>query len=226
MQAETRRRSDTTLLRYARSASMRRASTLWPWVAVIACICSSALVAVPAFGYKPKPHLAPAKLTGDAYSGAPGAKAASTLTEIQLQFDHYSTQARQYELATLVLRCLVAVLGFASAVVLALSKAEWSRKTALVLSILIGSVPATDQIFQISEMRQVSWKTAVDLSRLYSQCRDTWELYASNVPLDDRLPVAERIFDGCRDSLAETVNSEMGVSLQPLVVTVPAEARQ
>jgi hypothetical protein len=192
-------------------------------LALISC-CLILVIAVPALAHKPRPVLSPAQRSGEAYQGEAGATAISSLKEIQTQYDHYLKQARQYEASMLALKIAISLFGLSSAIVLALSKADWSRKTALVLSILVASIPAADHIFQVSEMRQVSWRTAVDLSRLYSQCKDTWEEYAYSTPLEERLLAAQELSKNCKGALAKSVDNELEVSLKPLEVNVPKKS--
>jgi hypothetical protein len=156
-----------------------------------------------------------------AYKGEAGISALNSLKEIQDHYEHYLKQAKYYDSVMLAIKIAISLFGLVSAIILALSKAEWSRKTALVLSILVATIPATDQIFQVNELRQVSWRTAVNISRLYSECKGRWETNSYQVPVKERLSAAHILFPRCKVTLDKYVDKEMEISLKPLEVPVP-----
>ena len=79
------------------------------------------------------------------YSGPHGKLLIATLEHIHQQFEHYRRQAQLYDKLSLALRVSILVFSIGSALVLVLGKADPSRRVALVLSILIASVPIADQ---------------------------------------------------------------------------------
>ena len=154
--------------------------------------------------------------TAAAYSGPSGAAVGSLLSDLRGQFEHYDDQAKDYDNALLALRVTVLLCSVAAAFVLAISSGEWSRRTALVLSVLAAAVPATDQIFQVSDLQRVSWRTAVDVSRLYATCKDAWETASLPETPGERLAIARSLATTCRSGLTQIVDKEMDVSLKPL----------
>jgi hypothetical protein len=149
----------------------------------------------------------------------------SVLAEMKSQFEHYDAQAKAYERAVLVMRVTVLLCSIGAATALALNSADWARKTALVLSILAAAVPAADQIFQISAIDRISWRTAVDVSRLFSTCRDSWENGASAAPTDSSAKAVRALVTSCRSELNVLVDKEMDVSLKPLELLTKIEVK-
>jgi hypothetical protein len=87
---------------------------------------------------------------------------------------------------------------------------------ALTLSIVIAAIPVVEQQFGISAPHQVSWRTAVDISRTLTDCREEWEASFADVPEKERITLARKIVARYRDKVRDVVDREMEVSLRPI----------
>lgn len=156
---------------------------------------------------------------------APDSIVRAELAEIKVQAEHYYSQAKNYETFVFALRIAVFICSVLAAAVLALSSADWSRRAALVLSIGAAAVPAADQIFQVSEMHRVSWRTAVDVSRLFENCKDSWAFGETSPALEERKSAARVVVSKCREKLSGLVDAEMETSLKPLQLPTKIEPK-
>jgi hypothetical protein len=161
-----------------------------------------------------------------AYSGQAGTLVVNVLREIKVDAEHYAAQVTDYDRATLAMRIVALLASVTAAILLAAANAEWSRRTALVLTIVAASVPAADQIFQVSENDRASWKAAVDSQRLFEDCKESWESTSRDADENDlRMEVANRLVSSCRHNLARIVDTEMEVSLKALQLPAKIEAK-
>lgn len=180
------------------------------------------LMPIPSPGPMPLPMPEPSSpsLVSQTNAEAPDSIVLAELTEIKAQAEHYYSQAKNYETFVFALRIVVFICSVLAAAVLALSSADWSRRAALVLSIGAAAVPAADQIFQASEMHRVSWRTAVDVSRLFENCKDSWAFGETSPALEERKSAARAAVSKCREKLSRLVDAEMETSLKPLQLPI------
>ena len=145
------------------------------------------------------------------------------LQEFVSDQQHYAAQARQYDQLLFSLRVIALMSSLGAALTLAFVAAEKGRKVALGLSIAAAAVPAVDQIFQVSNMYKASWRAAIDMSKTYDQCSDTFVKLAS-------LPGTGSAFsysiEQCRAARGKVVDAEMEVSLKPLETPARIEIKQ
>lgn len=178
-------------------------------------------------GLPPRPQADTTRIksASPVYMGETGIVVLKVLSEIKDHSEHYNSQAHNYEQAVLGMRIAALVCSVLAAAVLALSGTEWSRRTALLFSIISAALPAVDQTFHVSDMHRASWRAAVDVTRLFNECRDKWELIAAELPDDKRQSVAEPIVSRCRGKLEAIVDAEMDTSMKPLQLPIKVEVK-
>jgi hypothetical protein len=161
-----------------------------------------------------------------AYSGDSGKLIVDVLLEIKSDAEHYGEQVVDYDRAMLAMRIAALISSVAAAILLAATKVDWSRRAALILTIVAASVPAADQIFQVSDNDRSSWKAAVDSRRLFDDCKRDWE---SNSKLSDqndqRIEIATQVSSRCHSDLARIVDTEMETSLKALQLPAKIEVK-
>jgi len=147
-----------------------------------------------------------------------GASAADELyrgsfAEIAQHYEHYRAQAFRYQWIDRSARLIILFASTAAALILALSESKRAKHAVIVLSMLVASTQAADQQFNLSEMREISWRTAVDLKRVLSEFREEWVLTgaASGDPSETHAMVRRY-----RERFNAAVEREMDVSLAPI----------
>lgn len=202
---------------------MRR--TVWSRIAVIGLVLVGAHAAI---GQEPNlppppspqvPHLEPAQPTP--HGAPPEAMGSAALfegsyDEISRHYAHYRAQAFRYQWIDRIARLVILLGSTAAALTLALKESPRAKRVAIVLSMVVASVQAADQQFKLSEMREVSWRTAVELSRVLSEFREEWLFSgAAQGNPDEAMTVVRRY----RGRFNEAVEREMNVSLAPIAET-------
>ena len=183
----------------------------------------------------PKLHITPGiDSPGQVRVGAPPLTKASVetaavstlLTDIKDQYEHFGRQVKSYDSAVLALKLSAFLCSLGAALCLVFATAEWSRRTALVLSIFAAAVPAADQVFQVSAMQRISWRTAMDVSRLFVRCKTDFDSasVSSNAGTPTLRPILE-IVGACRADLNKVIDAEMEVSLKPLDLSTRIEPK-
>ena len=147
------------------------------------------------------------------------------LLDVKSQFEHYDAQAKTYDRILLVMKIAVLLCSIGAAAALALSATDFARKAALILSILAAAIPAADQIFQIAAIQRISWRTSVDISRLFISCRDSLESDSESVAAEARGKSVWATVAKCRAGLDSLVDKEMDVSLKTLELPTKIEPK-
>jgi hypothetical protein len=144
------------------------------------------------------------------------------LDEISKNYTHFRAQAEKYDLIVRFLQVVAFLSALCSAIVLVLSDKDWSRRSAIIASLLAASIPAGDQVFHTTQIQMASWKAALSLSRLHAECKDRWELPPETATQSDqrRTQTAQSLVTECRKRLSEIHDKEIDVWVNPLVVPV------
>jgi len=150
------------------------------------------------------------------YGDMAGSQVLVTLQEVKTQADHYGAQANRYSTGLFVIRLLALLSSLSAAIVLALSNAEWSRRVALLASIVAAALPVTEQIFQVGDMHRSAWRANVEAARLFNDCKSKWELASATIATPDRVKHAQSLITNCRADLAKVVDTAMNTSLKPI----------
>jgi hypothetical protein len=206
---------------------MRMNRVSWPQLVLLALVLT-VFTQISSEAKKPppfNPQNEQIDVSAPIYAGSAGGVVLKALSEIKTSAEHYNAEAESYDRAILGMRIIAFLCSVFAAVVLALSGAEWARRTALVLSVVLATIPAADQIFQVSEMHRASWRAAVDAARLFEQCKDTWELYAPAIDNNKRESSATDLVAGCRKQLSALIDAGLEVSTKPLQLPLKAESK-
>lgn len=158
------------------------------------------------------------------YADQAGKNVLAFLSEAKRHHDHYVSQARRYDKFALAAKVLAFIASIAAAVVLVLTAKEWSRRTAILASVLAAAIPAADQIFKISDTQIASWRATVDVAALYAKCKDSWELDASigGGTSESRNRSAKALLDQCRMELGSVIGNELEKTVKPIELPKPA----
>jgi hypothetical protein len=136
-----------------------------------------------------------------------------SFTEISLHYEHYRQQAFRYQWIDRIARLLILIASTTAALILAMTESKRARRVAIVLSMVVATTQAADQQFNLSKMREVSWRTAADLNRLLSELREEWVFTdAAGGDPDEALRMVRQY----RERFNAAVEREMNVSLAPI----------
>jgi len=180
-------------------------------------------IASPCLGLKPEPIHTPPADSKLSFQGEHGELVLNALYEFEKQYEHYREQAKFYEHIDFGVRLLLVVCSFVCALVLGLGRSDKSRKIALGLSILIASIPVLEQQFHVSALHQVSWRTAVDYSRIITDCKETWESLFAYLPENERASNARETVAYYRKKARDLEDREMEISLEPITLSEKME---
>lgn len=185
------------------------------------------LASVPAFALKPPPRvLSDAQPAADKYPGEHGELVRQALSSFAKDYEHYRSQAERYSAYDSALRVAIVVCSISIALVLALGKSDVSRRVALALSIVLASLPVLDQQFRVSAMHQISWRTAVDIARVYEDCKDQWEGWGRIDWASRPMEFAKAVVSECREKERAAIDREMIVSLTPIELPKSADSAE
>ncbi len=111
----------------------------------------------------------------------------NSYNEIVANYNHYVGQSERYELLHFGGRLFIFLASLAAAILLAIKSGNVARKVAIVLTLLVSGAQGADEAFNISPMHQISYRTALNLSRLLRDYEIEVDSAKSQPAVDDAI---------------------------------------